>query len=53
LRWQAVEKPGFHVILNRVKNLNRLKIQDSSLYMKIAISSQLSAKTMDWRRRPQ
>jgi hypothetical protein len=29
--YQAVEKRAFHVILNKVKDLNRLKTRDSSL----------------------
>ena len=48
----AISKPIFPVTLNKVRDLNLLKIRESLLYMKIAIISQLSAKTMDWRRRP-
>jgi hypothetical protein len=32
---QAIAKPVFLVILNGVKDLNPLKMRDSSLYMKI------------------
>jgi hypothetical protein len=29
--YQVIEKQVFHVILNKVRDLNRLKIRDSSL----------------------
>jgi len=31
--WEVVEKLVFHVSLNKVKDLNRLRIRDSSLYI--------------------
>jgi hypothetical protein len=44
---KAISEPIFSDILNEVNDLKVLEIQDSSLYMKIAISSQLSAFSKD------
>src|SRR4030042_2512675 len=47
--WQVVEKLVFHVILNKVKDLNRLRIRDSSLYMKIPCCDDDSGAARDGR----